>query len=106
MRWWDGQRWTDQTMPVSPQGMELTRSHKRIEHAVIPTDRSALAIVAGYLGLFALVVVPAPLALLVGVLALLDLRRRPHLLGRGRAWFGVVTGAVGTVVFLSLLLRS
>ncbi len=68
------------------------------EALLIPVNVSAWAIAAGYLGLFALVILPAPLALVVGFVALRDLAKRPYKRGRGRAWFGVIVGAIGTTV--------
>lgn len=59
---------------------------------------SAWAIAAGYLGLFSLVILPAPISLVIGFVALRDLAKRPHMRGRGRAWFGVVMGALGTTI--------
>jgi len=53
---------------------------------------------AGYLGLFALLVLPAPIALVVGLIAVRDLAKRPDMRGKGRAWFGVITGAIGTTI--------
>jgi uncharacterized RDD family membrane protein YckC len=70
---------------------------------VVPVGRSGLAIAAGYLGLFAAALVPAPLALIVGIVALVDLKRHPEKLGRGRAWFGVIMGALGTLLLAGLL---
>jgi hypothetical protein len=69
----------------------------------MPIGVSPWAMAAGYLGLFALVVLPAPLALVFGLLAQRDLRRRPHLRGRARAWFAVVVGALGTVLLVFTL---
>lgn len=68
-------------------------------------NRSALSIVAGYVGLFSVLVVPAPFAVGFGWLALRDLRRHPEKRGRGRAWFAIVLGglvllAVAAVVLL------
>jgi uncharacterized RDD family membrane protein YckC len=70
---------------------------------LVPTRRSGWAIAAGYLGLFALLVVPAPLALGAGLLALRDLRRDPDLGGRGRAIFALVTGSLGTLLLLVVI---
>jgi predicted acyltransferase len=64
---------------------------------ILPVGRSGLAIAAGYAGLFAVLLVPAPLALLLGVLAARDLRRNPTKHGMGRAVFGIVMGALGSV---------
>lgn len=65
---------------------------------LVPIDISGWAMAAGYLGLFALVILPAPVALIIGLVALRDLDRRPQMRGRGRAWFGIITGAIGTTL--------
>jgi uncharacterized protein DUF4190/zinc ribbon protein len=65
---------------------------------LLPVGRSGLAIAAGYLGLFATLCFPAPIALLVGILAIRDIKRHPEKHGMGRAIFGVVMGALGTVI--------
>jgi hypothetical protein len=70
---------------------------------LLPVGRSWLAIVAGYLGLFALVVFPAPLALVAGAIAVWDLRRHPEKRGWGRAGFAVVAGALGTAALVAIL---
>ncbi len=74
---------------------------------ILPVGRSGWAIAAGYLGLFALIVLPAPLALIVSIIAIWDIRRsrgtaRPKH-GMGRAIFGLITGLLGTVVLVALL---
>lgn len=71
---------------------------------LLPVGRSGLAIAAGYAGLFALLILPAPLALLLGLLAVWDIRRNPKKHGMGRAVFGIVTGALGTGVLVWMLL--
>ena len=65
---------------------------------LLPVGRSPLAIIAGYLGLISLIILPAPLALLFGILAVVDIRRHPEKHGMGRAIFGIVMGALGTIV--------
>ena len=67
---------------------------------LLPVGRSVLAIVAGYLGLISVLVFPAPFALLVGVLAIVDIRRHPEKHGLGRAIFGVLMGAAGTILLV------
>jgi hypothetical protein len=64
---------------------------------LLPVGRSWLAIVAGYLGLFSLICFPAPLALVFGILAIWDIRKHPEKHGMGRAIFGLVMGALGTI---------
>ena len=67
---------------------------------LLPVGRSGWAIAAGYAGLFAFVVVPAPLALVLGVVAVMDIRKHPDRHGMGRAIFGLVAGGLGSVVLL------
>ena len=71
---------------------------------VLPVGRSGWAVAAGYLALFAVLVLPAPFALAIGIIALRDLKRHPAMLGRGRAIFGIVMGTLGTIVLCALLL--
>lgn len=73
---------------------------------VIPVNRSWVAIVAGYLGLFSILILPAPLALLTGILAIVHLRNNPGKLGMGRAVFAIGTGLVGTAVLIALGIAS
>src|SRR5262249_23117089 len=65
---------------------------------ILPIGRSWVAIVAGYLGLLAFTVYPAPLALVVGILAVWHIKKNPGKHGMGRAIFAIVTGTLGTVV--------
>lgn len=68
-----------------------------------PVGRSGLAVAAGYLGLLSVLIVFGPIAIVVGVMALFELRAKPELLGRGRAWFGIVMGSAALVVFVLML---
>ena len=70
---------------------------------LLPVGRSAWAIVAGYLGLFSVVCVFAPFAVIAGVLAIRDIRRNSELHGMGRAIFGLVMGIVFSIVLLIML---
>ena len=72
-----------------------TEDDGALMRAMLPVGRSWWAIVAGYLGLFSFLVVPAPFALLTGILAIRDIRANPHLHGLGRAWFAIVMGVLG-----------
>ena len=51
---------------------------------VLPVGRSGWAVAAGYAGLFSVLCFPAPLALLLGIVAIRDIRRHPT----GTAWAG------------------
>jgi uncharacterized protein DUF4190 len=68
-------------------------------------DLSGYAIAAGYAGLFSLLILPAPLALGLGIAALRDIRRNGKR-GRGRTWFALVLGSLGTVAVLGILFFS
>lgn len=72
--------------------------------ALLPVGRTPLSIVAGYLGLLAFLVVPAPLALILGIVAVRDLQQQPGKHGMGRAVFAIVMGALGTLALLALAL--
>ncbi len=67
---------------------------------VLPVGRTVLSIVAGYLGLLSVLCVPAPFALIVGLLAIREIRQDDSKRGMGRAVYGVVMGLVFTVVLL------
>lgn len=69
---------------------------------LLPVGRSWMAIVAGYLGLVSVLLVPAPFALLFGILAIRDIRKHPKKHGMGRAIFGVIMGTLGTL-FLAFM---
>jgi hypothetical protein len=64
-----------------------------------PAGRPASAIAAGYLGLLSLLPFFSIFAIIAGLVALRTLRRNPHLLGRGRAWFGLVMGTIMTLLY-------
>jgi hypothetical protein len=70
---------------------------------LLPVGRSGFAIAAGYAGLFSLIPIFAPLALLLGILAIWHLRRNPELHGMGRAVFGLVMGVLGTLFLIFIL---
>jgi hypothetical protein len=70
---------------------------------LLPVGRSAWAIAAGYLGLFSVLIVIAPIALVISIIAVRDLRKNPHLHGWGRAVFGLIMGALGTLGMLLMI---
>jgi hypothetical protein len=67
---------------------------------LIPVNRSPLALIAPYLGLFSVLIIPAPIALVVGILALRDLKKNPGRKGVVRAWFAIIAGGIGTIFLL------
>src|SRR5262249_53592077 len=64
---------------------------------VVPVNTSVWAIAAGYLGLFAVLLIFAPPALFCGIMAVLSLRRNKGMRGHVRAWLGIAMGLLGTV---------
>ena len=73
----------------------------------MPVDCSGWAIAAGYLGLFGLIIFPAPLALIAAILAIRDINKskktdKPKY-GMGRAIFGLIIGILGTGILLFVL---
>jgi ABC-type dipeptide/oligopeptide/nickel transport system permease component len=71
---------------------------------IIPIDRSGLAIAAGYLGLVSVIYFFATIALVLGILAIRDIKKHPDKHGMGRAVFGIVMGAIFTVVLLIFII--
>ncbi len=71
---------------------------------LLPVGRSLLAIFAGYAGLFAVLLFPAPIALILGILAVIDIKKHPDKLGMGRAVFAIIMGAIfSTLLALGVL---
>jgi hypothetical protein len=71
---------------------------------LLPVGRSLWAIAAGYAGLFAVLFFPAPIALVLGVIAVRHLRRHPDQHGMGRAIFAIVMGTVFSIPLVILLI--
>jgi hypothetical protein len=70
---------------------------------LLPVGRSGWAIAAGYLGLVSLLGIFAPIALIVGIVAVRDIQQHPEKHGLGRAWFGIIMGALGTIALVVAL---
>jgi len=68
-----------------------------VQRLLLPVGRSFWAIAAGYAGLFAVLFFPAPIALILGIIAIYDIKRHPKRHGMGRAIFGLVMGALFTI---------
>lgn len=73
---------------------------------LLPVGRSGLAIAAGYLGIFSLVPIFGPIAIIVGVLAIRDIKAHPDKYGMGRAIFGIVAGALATLLLLVVIIAA
>lgn len=88
--------WAQPGYPMGYGYPQQPRPRDRTVEALLPVNRSGLAIAAGYLALFSILVLPAPFALGFGIAAMRDLRKRPDVGGRGRAVFGIVVGGFVT----------
>jgi hypothetical protein len=71
---------------------------------LLPVGRSFWAIAAGYMGLFSLLIFPAPFAIILGIVAIIDIRNHPEKHGMGRAIFGIVMGLLGTSLLLFFII--
>lgn len=97
------------TPPPLPRNDESLGDNAGVR-LLLPVGRSGYAIAAGYLALFSVLIVPAPLALLFGILGVRDIRKsrsqahQKH--GMGRAIFGIVMGALGSVVLVLGLMSA
>ena len=70
---------------------------------VVPINTSGLAIAAGYMGLISVLCFPAPIALILGILALRHLKKNPKLHGHARAIFAIVMGVIFTVLPIAFI---
>jgi hypothetical protein len=61
---------------------------------LVPQNTSALSIVAGYVGLISVLCFPAPFAIILGIIALRQLNKKPELHGRYRSIFALVMGVI------------
>jgi hypothetical protein len=111
LRWFDGYRWTEHASAPQPQGYPSAAygswpappQRDRGMEALLPVNRTGLSIAAGYAGLFSILLIFAPIALILGILALMDLTHKPDVGGRGRAWFGLTAGAFGTLGLFAVI---
>jgi hypothetical protein len=105
LRWWDGTLWTGYcTAAWQPPGASGTgypsAGYDSALTYVLPVNRDAFAIAAGYLGLLSLIPNPvtSTAAIVCGFLGLHRLKSSTQL-GHGRSWFGIIAGVVSVAVF-------
>jgi hypothetical protein len=99
LRYFDGTTWSHVTSG------RTTAQDESLKY-VLPIGRTGLSIAAGYAGLFAILLIPAPIALVLGILALADLKKKPGALGKGRALFGVISGGLFTALLVVLIVAA
>jgi hypothetical protein len=85
-----------------------TQKPSAVERTLVPVGRPLSAIAAGYCALFGIIPgfgLPFSVAALVcGIVALGRIRRDPSLVGKGRAWFGIILGGLMTLVSIPMLI--
>jgi succinate dehydrogenase hydrophobic anchor subunit len=70
---------------------------------VLPMATPIFAVAAGYLGLFSVLIFPAPLALIFGILGLRQINAEEHAYGRVRCWVGIILGGLFSVLLLWII---
>ena len=77
---------------------------------LVPVGRSFWAIMAGYLGLFSLIPVVAPIAIIVSIIAMLSIEKSKNTskpkFGMGRSIFGLVMGIILTIVQIYFVINN
>jgi hypothetical protein len=70
---------------------------------LLPVGRSIWAIAAGYLGLLSVLGCFGPIAVIVSLVAIRDIKSHPERHGMGRAVFGLVMGILGTLLLAGMV---
>jgi hypothetical protein len=75
---------------------------------IVPLNCPVIAIIAGYSAFFAVLLFPAPIALILGIFAMWHIKKNKEkkLEGKGRAIFAVVMGTIFTVILIFFLVGS
>ncbi|MDR3232741.1 MAG: DUF4190 domain-containing protein [Planctomycetaceae bacterium] len=86
-------------IPPDPEGFEK-------DNYFVPSSASSgWAIAAGYAGPLAICPFFAPIALILGIIAIRHVKKH-QLAGRGRAIFGIVMGGIFTLILLTFVLLA
>ena len=69
---------------------------------LLPVGKAPLAIAAGWVGLLSPLCCPllGPIAIVLGIMAIIDLKRHKEKRGMGRAVFGVIAGGIACLMIL------
>lgn len=70
----------------------------------ITTEYSGLSIAACLVGLSSIELITAPIAVLLGILAIKDIKKNPEKKGKGMAIFAIIAGSVGSFILLIFLI--
>ena len=89
---------------TSDSSNKQTRQSDAAMRILLPVNRSGYSIAAGYLGLISILLIPAPFALLFGLLGVRDIKSNSDKHGMGRAIFGIAMGAIFSILLLFLII--
>jgi len=93
-----------QAQPVAPVQPTMSPTETHVLEAFIPINRSGIAIAAGYVALFTIpFIFVGPIAVALGIIGLVKNKNNPAKKGKGRLWFAVIYGGIGTTLFLWFL---
>jgi hypothetical protein len=88
----------DSNAPTESNNTPENNSEAKFVHALVPINRSGWAIAAGYVALFGIIPIGISLiAMILGIIGLIDIKKHPEKLGRGRCIFALIVGAIFTV---------
>ncbi|MBP6785204.1 MAG: DUF4190 domain-containing protein [Verrucomicrobiales bacterium] len=99
---------TPPDLPKPPKPYEMGQDAGM--RMLMPVGLSGWAIAAGYAGLFSIIIIGAPFALIFGILGIRAIRKSrftdhpKH--GMGRAIFGLVTGSVVCLIVIFFLIMD
>ena len=91
---------------TSDSSNKQTRQSDAAMRILLPVNRSGYSIAAGYLGLISILLIPAPFALLFGLLGVRDIKSNSDKHGMGRAIFGIAMGSIFSILLLYHVLIS
>ena len=91
------------------ESKKLTKELKRIEKykeldRLEKRSEIDCATASGYLGLFSILGIFAPFALIFGILGVIDINKHENKHGMGRCIFGITMGGLFTLIFIQFLL--
>lgn len=89
----------------APQGLSKNTGDNFLMRMVVPVKVSGWAIAAGYLGLFSIMILPAPFALFCGIMGIRSIKQNPDLHGLPRSIFGIIFGLIGTLFIALAFIR-
>lgn len=72
---------------------------------IVPVGKSPFAVISALLGLLSLACCPmGPIALVLGIVGIVHIRKKPGLEGTGRAIIGILLGLVGTIGLFAMII--